>query len=146
MGCSSCETFLDRYVDGDLEPRRAAWVARHLQQCAECELLHRRLRVVDALLETVRPFELHGEFTPSVMAGVLGLPLPAAARRPWPILSRPTFSPAGSLWRARSSNSARPAWVPGLRMRLADFSRRLGRSRTPYRRSPRTQSRPSYWY
>ncbi len=86
MGCSSCETFLDRYVDGDLEPRRAAWVARHLQQCAECELLHRRLRVVDALLETVRPFELHGEFTPSVMAGVLGLPLPAAARRPWPIL------------------------------------------------------------
>jgi anti-sigma factor RsiW len=86
VGCSSCEAYLDRYVDGDLEPRRAAWVAQHLQQCAECERLHRRLRIVDALLETVRPFELDDDFTPSVMTTVFSLPLPAAARRPWPIL------------------------------------------------------------
>jgi anti-sigma factor RsiW len=86
MGCSSCEAYLDRYVDGDLEPRRAAWVARHLQQCAECERLHRRLRIVDALLETVRPFELHDDFTPSVMSTILGQPLPEAARRRWPVL------------------------------------------------------------
>jgi anti-sigma factor RsiW len=86
VGCSSCETWLDRYVDGDLEPRRAAWMARHLEQCPSCEQLHRRLRVVDALLETVQPMPLRDDFTATVMAAVRERPLPAASRGAWPVL------------------------------------------------------------
>jgi anti-sigma factor RsiW len=84
VGCSSCENWLSHYVEGELEPRRAAWMARHLESCPSCEQLHRRLRVVDALLETVRPIELHNEFSSSVMAAILELPIAAAPRRAWP--------------------------------------------------------------
>jgi anti-sigma factor RsiW len=87
VGCSSCEAWLDRYVDGDLEPRQAAWVARHLDQCPSCELLHRRLRVVDALLETMQPVELRTDFSSAIMATVRELPIPAAPRRAWPFLA-----------------------------------------------------------
>jgi anti-sigma factor RsiW len=83
VGCSSCETWLDRYVDGDLEPHRAAWVARHLLDCPACERLHRRLRNVDALLETVQPADLSGSFTSTVMAQVREMPPPAVPRRAW---------------------------------------------------------------
>jgi anti-sigma factor RsiW len=87
VGCSSCEAWLDRYVDGDLEPRQAAWVARHLDQCPSCEVLHRRLRVVDGLLETMQPAELRTDFSSAVMAAVRELPIPAAPHRAWPFLA-----------------------------------------------------------
>jgi len=86
VACSSCESLLDRYVDGDLDPRQTAWVARHLNGCPSCERLHRRLRTVDALLETVRPAELAPDFTLDVMGRIRELPAPAIAARPWWIL------------------------------------------------------------
>ncbi|HEY3676575.1 MAG TPA: zf-HC2 domain-containing protein, partial [Candidatus Tumulicola sp.] len=87
MGCSSCENWLDRYVDGDLEPGRAAWMARHLHQCPSCEQLHRRLRVVDALLETMQPITLHDDFSANVMAAVRRAAVPATPRRAWPVVA-----------------------------------------------------------
>ncbi len=86
MACSSCESLLDRYVDGDLDPRQTAWVVRHLDGCASCERLHRRLRTVDALLETIGPVELAPDFTFDVMGRIRELPAPAIAVRPWWIL------------------------------------------------------------
>ncbi|HEY1681851.1 MAG TPA: zf-HC2 domain-containing protein [Candidatus Tumulicola sp.] len=86
MACSSCESLLDRYVDGDLDRRQAAWVARHLDGCPSCERLHRRLRTVDALLETTRPAELAPDFTFDVMGRIRELPAPAIVARPWWIL------------------------------------------------------------
>jgi anti-sigma factor RsiW len=77
---------LDRYVGADLDQRQAAWVARHLAACPACERLHRRLRTVDALLETVRPAELSADFTFEVMGRVRELPAPAVTARPWWIL------------------------------------------------------------
>jgi anti-sigma factor RsiW len=86
VACSSCESLLDRYVDGDLDPRQTARVARHLAGCPSCERLHRRLRTVDALLETIRPAELAPDFTFEVMGRIRELPAPAIAARPWWIL------------------------------------------------------------
>ncbi|MEO7202863.1 MAG: zf-HC2 domain-containing protein [Candidatus Tumulicola sp.] len=86
MACSSCESLLDRYVDADLDQRQAAWVARHLAGCPACERLHRRLRTVDALLETTRPAELSPDFTFDVMGRIRELPAPAVVARPWWIL------------------------------------------------------------
>lgn len=83
MRCSSCEAMLDRYVEGDLEPARATAVAMHLQSCEGCEALHRRVRVVDGLLATVRPATLDRDFTFDVMARVRELPTPALPRRSW---------------------------------------------------------------
>lgn len=83
MRCSSCEALLDWYVEGDLSPARTAAVAAHLQSCTACERLHRRLRVVDGLLATVRPVALDGDFTFDVMARVRELPLPALPKRSW---------------------------------------------------------------
>lgn len=86
MACSSCESLLDRYVDGDLDQRQTARVVRHLAGCPSCERLHRRLRTVDGLLETIRPAELSLDFTSDVMGRIHQLPAPAIAARPWWIL------------------------------------------------------------
>jgi anti-sigma factor RsiW len=86
VACSSCEAFLDRYVDGDLDQRQTARVARHLAGCPSCERLHRRLRTVDALLETIGTAELSPDFTFDVMGRIRELPAPAIAARPWWIL------------------------------------------------------------
>jgi anti-sigma factor RsiW len=86
VACSSCESLLDRYVDGDLDPRQTAWVVRHLSGCISCERLHRRLRTVDALLETIGPAELSPDFTFDVMGRLRELPVPATSARQWWIL------------------------------------------------------------
>lgn len=81
MRCSSCEALLDQFVDASLEPARAAAVANHLRGCPPCEGLHRRLRVVDALLATARNPALTPGFTFDVMARIRELPPPAAPKR-----------------------------------------------------------------
>lgn len=82
MRCSSCEPLLDQYVETTLEPARAGAVAAHLRSCAACEDLHRRLRIVDGLLATVRIPDLERDFTADLMARVRELPAPALPRRP----------------------------------------------------------------
>jgi anti-sigma factor RsiW len=79
--CSSCEALLDQYIDASLEAARAAAVATHLHGCAACEELHRRLRVVDGLLATVRGAELAPDFTFELMDRLRAMPLPAAPKR-----------------------------------------------------------------
>ena len=81
MRCSSCEPLLDAFVETTLEPRRTSAVAAHLRDCAACEALHRRLRVVDALLMTVHSTPLGCDFTADVMAAIRTLPTPEAPRK-----------------------------------------------------------------
>jgi predicted anti-sigma-YlaC factor YlaD len=80
--CSSCEARLDEYVDGTLTAPAMRAVAVHLQNCAGCEGLHQRLRIVDGLLETVRGLDLTPDFTFDVMEAVRMLPSPEVPRRP----------------------------------------------------------------
>lgn len=69
MRCSSCEPWLDAYLEGTLQRRRAGAIARHLRGCDACSALLQELRVIDALLETARPpGGVAGDFTASVLS------------------------------------------------------------------------------
>ena len=81
MRCSWCETALDEYVEATLPPRRMLAIARHLQQCRECEALHRRLRIVDGLLHTRKMVDVEPSFGKNVMAEIRDMPIPHAPRR-----------------------------------------------------------------
>ncbi len=83
MRCSSCESVLASFVEATLEPARAQVVAAHLRDCASCEALHGRLRIVDALLMTARPADLREDFTANVMLRVRALPPPQVPRKPF---------------------------------------------------------------
>lgn len=83
MRCFSCEALLDRYVGADLERVLTAAVALHLRDCAPCEALHRRLRIVDALLATARTPVLDADFTRDVMLRVRTMAPPSLPRRHW---------------------------------------------------------------
>ncbi len=83
MRCSSCESVLASFVEATLEPARAHAVAVHLRDCATCEALHRRLRIVDALLMTARPPDLREDFTANVMLAVRALPPPQLPSKPF---------------------------------------------------------------
>jgi anti-sigma factor RsiW len=74
---------LDGFVEATLETQRAREVALHLHECSACEELHRRLRVVDALLMTARTPDLQGDFTSRVMFAVRVLPAPQPLRKPF---------------------------------------------------------------
>lgn len=82
MRCSWCEPLLDPYVDGVLDRARAGAVAAHLRACPACDAVHRRLRVVDGLLMTVRSATLRTDFTERVMTAVRLLPAPSPLRKP----------------------------------------------------------------
>jgi anti-sigma factor RsiW len=81
--CSSCESLLDGFVEATLEPVHANAVAAHLRDCTACGELHRRLRIVDALLMTVRAPDLQEDFTAHVMARVRTLPAPQPLQKPF---------------------------------------------------------------
>jgi anti-sigma factor RsiW len=81
--CSSCEPMLDAFVEVTLEPVHARRVAAHLRECRTCEELHRRLRIVDALLMTARTPDLRDDFTATVMLSVRTMPLPQMPRKPF---------------------------------------------------------------
>jgi len=81
--CSSCESHLSQYIERTLPPLRARAVATHLRTCEACEALHRRLRNVDGLLHTASTFDLHDEFTKTIMAHVSELPPTRPRRRLW---------------------------------------------------------------
>ncbi|MGA8533264.1 MAG: hypothetical protein WB615_04070 [Candidatus Tumulicola sp.] len=81
MRCSSCEASLDAFVEATLQPARAKAVADHLRGCTACEILHRRLRVVDALLMTARPSDLAEDFAARVVGCLGSLPAPQPPRK-----------------------------------------------------------------
>lgn len=83
MRCFSCEALLDEYVDAALEPARESAVAMHLRDCAACQALHHRLRIVDALLATARTPALDADFTHDLMQRVRAMPPPALPKRHW---------------------------------------------------------------
>jgi len=73
--CSSCESLLERYVEGTLTPREMARVHEHLKRCPDCATLVTELRVVDALLATTKPIDLAPNFTFALMAEARSLPI-----------------------------------------------------------------------
>ena len=81
MRCSWCESVLDEYVEATLPPRRMLAVATHLRECAACEALHRRLRIVDGLLHTRRMLDVEPDFSRNVMVKINAMPVPHAPRR-----------------------------------------------------------------
>ena len=97
--CSSCESLLDRYVEGTLNARDMARVSTHLRTCEHCEELLTELRVVDALLATTAPVELAPNFTFAVMAEARTTPL--RVRRPLSLWAVLTFYIVGA-WIALS--------------------------------------------
>ena len=83
MRCSSCESLLDAFIDGGLEPVVSRALAAHLRTCTACEDLHQRLRVVDGLLVTATTPKLRADFTARVMCSVQTLPTPEPLRKPF---------------------------------------------------------------
>jgi anti-sigma factor RsiW len=84
MPCSSCEPFLDEFVDGTLLPGQRRKIEAHLESCIECSAVLSELRVVDALLLTPRAVEPPLNFTCKVMAEVRSVPPPHRDRTPFP--------------------------------------------------------------
>lgn len=80
MHCSSCETMLDRYLDGALSPRWTASVAAHLRTCVDCSALLEEVKVVDGLLATVKRPPLPENFTFAVLAHARTMPVPQPRR------------------------------------------------------------------
>lgn len=81
MRCSWCEDVLDEYVEATLPPRRMLAVSRHLQECPDCEALHRQLRIVDGLLHTRKMLDVEPDFSKAVMTHIQTMPVPHAPRR-----------------------------------------------------------------
>ncbi len=79
MRCSSCESALDRYLEGSLSARKMMEMRAHLQQCDICQALLLELRVVDGLLETMRRIEPAPNFTFAAMAEITSMPQPRIA-------------------------------------------------------------------
>ncbi len=80
MLCSSCSPLLDLYREKLLSPSQAALVREHLKTCMNCTALLDELKVVDALLATVRTPEPVANLTFAVMAEVRSMPVPVAPR------------------------------------------------------------------
>ncbi len=102
---------LAAYIEATLDPARAAAVATHLRDCNACEALHRRVRVVDALLMTAGSPDLHEDFTRRVMLAVRELPAPQLPRKPfWPLaafyLVAAWIAAAAAIALARPTNPA----------------------------------------
>ncbi|MDP9017466.1 MAG: zf-HC2 domain-containing protein, partial [Candidatus Eremiobacteraeota bacterium] len=76
----SCKPLLDRYAEGTLSPKLLAAVASHLELCAECVAIFEELKVVDALLTTIRVPATQPNFTFAVMAEVRSMPVPTIPR------------------------------------------------------------------
>lgn len=87
MRCSSFESQLSPYVDGELGPVARARVAKHLTTCEACTAFAHELRSIDALLFTTPEPELAANFSFKVMAEIRSLPRPHARRsRPLAVL------------------------------------------------------------
>jgi hypothetical protein len=81
MRCSSCEPLLDGYLEASLRPRQILEVAQHLRACGGCSALLRELRVIDALLTTVRPpGSVGSNFTATVVSAARVAPASAQRR------------------------------------------------------------------
>lgn len=80
MKCSACEARLTAYLEGDLSPGDAQSIETHLKDCAACRALADDVRAVDVRLEGLRGIEPRPDFTHSVMAAVVALPLPKPSR------------------------------------------------------------------
>ena len=55
MTCKSALALLEAYIDGELDAAQAAEVQRHLDECRDCALAHRRLANLSADLRTLAP-------------------------------------------------------------------------------------------
>jgi len=86
--CSSFESQLSAYVEGELGPVATARVARHLAGCAHCTAVAAELRSIEGLLLTTREPEPAPNFSSNVMAEVRALPAPHVRRgRPFAVLT-----------------------------------------------------------
>ena len=102
MRCSSCEPMLDGYLETALSRRHMRDVALHVNWCRACTALLDELRVVDALLTTVRaPGSVGSDFTAAIVSATSAAQ-PHAPRRIglwriglWPI-GRPPAAPLKS--------------------------------------------------
>ena len=73
MRCSWCEPLLDDYLEATLSPRQMREVAEHIDSCPSCGTFLQELRVVDALLWTVRPpGSIGSDFTQTVVSATRG--------------------------------------------------------------------------
>jgi anti-sigma factor RsiW len=82
MRCSSCEPFLDEYVEGLTPPALRAAIDEHIAECRNCRELLEELRVIDALLLQPRRIDPAPNFTFAVMAEVRSQPLPQRPASP----------------------------------------------------------------
>lgn len=80
FGCRRCRRWLSARLDGELGPRKSAWLEAHLAACAECD---RRRRELEAARRAFRG--LHRRTPPSsfdeVLRQRLALEPPPAPRR-----------------------------------------------------------------
>lgn len=80
MRCSSCNSLLDRYLEGSLSTPQLLQLTAHLGTCAKCGDILEELKVVDGLLATISTPEPAPNFSFAVMAEIRTMPQPASSR------------------------------------------------------------------
>src|ERR1700735_4620446 len=68
------------YLDGELEPQRAAMLASHLEHCAECQSVARELRTVSSRMLNFKGEPMPASVTAVVVAEVRAPKKPEPAR------------------------------------------------------------------
>lgn len=88
MTCGWVQDRLLLYLAGELEPREAARLCRHLESCARCTAMAEELAETQELVEKAlaTPARAPATLDARVMESVRGLP---SRRQPWPALSPP---------------------------------------------------------
>jgi anti-sigma factor RsiW len=85
--CRSALSLIEPYIDGELDAAQKADVERHLNECPNCELVHRRLSGLGTDLRTLAPrYEASDLLRARVLSGVrkAAATKPRRAFIPWP--------------------------------------------------------------
>jgi anti-sigma factor RsiW len=117
MRCLGNEDWLNRYLDGELDPSVQARLEEHLAVCEACQRELAQTRVVFASLESLQAVPVPAGFTDDVLAG---LPRQSASPVAWGVLAAQVIAsvillalalPTLKAWYQQASVWLAPGWL-----------------------------------